>query len=156
MKKFIRDSIEYFGVTEDLPDSIDAFRDIIIDRKILLRDVKPSIKSFVKCVIKPEISDYKIINGASANGENGIRLTGIKCIVNGFINSRVEYIADNSNESLFTDRMKIPFTTNITLEDDYLYSSKLIASVFIEDIYIEKLNSREYLISLALLVIVEM
>ena len=155
MKKFIRDSIEYFGITEDLPDKIDAFKDIIIDRKILLKDVKPSIKSFIKCVIKPEISDYKVINGASAIGENGTRLTGIKCIVNGFINSRVEYIAVNNSESLFTDRIKIPFTTNIVLEDDYLYSSKLISSVFVEDIYIEKLNAREYLISLALLVIVE-
>ncbi|MGL4655767.1 MAG: hypothetical protein ACRCWM_07785 [Sarcina sp.] len=155
MAKYVREFVEYSGISDRIPEDIDAFKNISIDGTFKLSPKKPGIESFLKCSVKSTLFNSRLINGAFGVGADGKKLTGVRCAVEGEVCCRVEYIGKNSKDLIYTDRVTIPCVTNVPLTDEYMYSNKVIPTIFLDDIYLEKLNCREYLIAISGIVTIE-
>ncbi|MGL5415432.1 MAG: hypothetical protein ACRDAU_07220 [Clostridium sp.] len=153
--KYVRELIEYVGIMEKIPENIEAFKEITLDKKFILEAEKTSINKFLKCVMKSTILESKLIKGNAIVSIDGKLLDGIRYVIKGNFLSRVEYIGDDGRNIVYTDRKSIPYTIEVPLNSEYLNCNTLIVNCFLDDIYLEKLNEREYIISISGIITVE-
>ncbi|MGL5149379.1 MAG: hypothetical protein ACRC7N_02250 [Clostridium sp.] len=155
MGKYIRDFIEYSGISTEIPQKVQAFKNISTEGIFKLSDKKPGIHTFLKCSVKGDIYNHRIIDGVIGEGADGKKLTGMKCSVEGDINCRIEYTAVDGSNLIYSDRVSLPIVTSVPLTEDYFYSNNIIANFFIDDIYLEMLDDREYIVSVTGIVVIE-
>lgn len=151
MGKIIRDDIEYSGLSDYIPDDVNAFNCDIFENKIIIIKEKASIKSIVKCHCNVKIENINIVENIGFMSEE----FSYKCNIKGNIYSRCEYISKSEKNYVYTNRAVQPFSICILLKNFYGKRKKIIPSIFIEDIFAEKIDDRSYIISSSLLAIVE-
>ncbi|MGL4740192.1 MAG: hypothetical protein ACRC41_05220, partial [Sarcina sp.] len=103
---------------------------------------KIDIRTFIKSRVKIEGFFYEFID------ESEIYLEGrISCVS--------EYLGEDNTTYIYTDTANIKFNENLDIRKKIINRKKSKLKVYIEDFYIERFNSREYLISVMLSIILE-
>ena len=148
MKKYLRQGIEYIGVSDDIPDNINLFKDDFLEEIIDINNEKQEIKKIIKCSARASVENVRVIKVLGNETYN------YKCVVTGEINARSEYIS-NIDDSIYSDKTTIRFSIDIDMINHFIKNKKIIGSVFIEDIFIEKLSIRKYILSFAIIAIIE-
>ncbi|WP_297523052.1 hypothetical protein [uncultured Clostridium sp.] len=154
--KIVRNYIEYSGLADYIPTEISGFKDFIVDKDIIIGNEKANIEYFTRCNAIGRIEKKRILNSyANKNyGQEEIE-NKYKLMVDGNIQIRSEYVGENYEDMIFTDRVKIPFSTVVEIVGEYDPCMKIVSTVFIEDISVKKISENKYRISLGVLVIVE-
>lgn len=155
MAKFVREFVEYCGISAEVPENVKAFKNVTSDEVFRISEKKPSIKNFLKCTVEGSIYNFRLVNGVVGNGADGKKLTGMKCAVEGEVNCRVEYLSKVGTDLIYTDKVTLPIVTSVPLTEDYAYSNNVVSSLFIDDIYLERINDREYIVSISGIVTIE-
>ena len=148
MKKYLRQGIEYIGVSDDIPDNVNLFKDDFLEEIIDINNEKQEIKKIIKCCARAGVENARVIKVLGNETYN------YKCVVTGEINARSEYIS-NIDDSIYSDKTTIRFSIDIDMINNFIKNKKIIGSVFIEDIFIEKLSIRKYILSFAIIAIIE-
>lgn len=141
MKSTTRDLIEYYGISA-YPKFIECFNQTNVDSIITIPIQKPDIDQVIKVWV-----DYKLLNkqiiktpkGTSLEGQN---LTGNTLFISGDLIIKIEYIACESVQGIYTTESKVPFATSVVLPDGFSSHSLVNADIIIEDILCDHLDQR--------------
>lgn len=144
MAKVLRDGVEYCGVSDHFLDDVQAFNYDIVDRYFEVDKRKAGISKIIKCHAKADITSMQV------EKINNIARVDIE------IMTRCEYISDDNLNYVFTDRKIMKFPMDIILSDIFEKRKKVASSIFIEDIFVKKLDSRKYMISVSVLSALEL
>ncbi|SHJ45688.1 hypothetical protein SAMN02745163_02023 [Clostridium cavendishii DSM 21758] len=150
-----KNMIEYYGVSEYIPDNIKSFKQIIIEEKIVLPGSKPKAKELIKVGVFPNIINSRIIRTAVGTSLEGIELTGFKYCVDLGIRVRTDYIGSYEGESIFTTSNILKKHVSLILPKNFSYDSNIFPAVFVEDIYAELESEESILLITTLLVMAE-
>jgi uncharacterized repeat protein (TIGR01451 family) len=126
------------------------FRQISIEKKLLMDSVKPDIKEIIDITSEIEIIKYYVIATPNIKSLENQNLSGYKLIIYGLIKYTVQYTSEDG--LVYSSHYNIPFSTFIVLAENYVIGSKLEVDGIVEDIYYKKLNAKEYLTNVIVLV----
>lgn len=107
-----------------------------------------NIKIISQRVIKtPQVTGYTNPNGTIVLGEDipnaeGTKLTGRKLIIEGFLNQKVIYTADEPNQSVHSAHFTYPFSVFIVIDKDTPLSQQYTITPYIEDLFACQLSLR--------------
>lgn len=149
------DLIEYSGTSKYIPKNIECFKEFNIDSMIDIELNDRKIKEILRVNTSSEIKEFRVIKtpvGKSLEGEN---LTGKKCIIEGEIIIRIDYIEDDPNNKMYCKNYRENFSVGITLSKSLLNVNLLIPSIFIEEIEGELLEDNEILVITNMLAVIE-
>ncbi|HSQ87536.1 DUF3794 domain-containing protein [Romboutsia sp.] len=156
MASIVKNLIEYVGIADycDMPANIGTcaepgtFKQLTIQENLKIPAAKPDIEQIVKVMAEVSITSTKIIETPGKNYHNGVsslegqNLTGWKLIVEGFINQKIEYVADEPTQSVHAAHFKIPFSTFIVLPYGFTKDNVVTVLPYIEDIYAKQMDKR--------------
>lgn len=157
MASIVKNLIEYVGIVSpaQLPTltNPDAFKEFVVEEKLTIPEAKPDIEQIVRVMAEATITSLKVIKTPAATSIGGQVLTGWKVIVEGFINQKVEYVADEPTQSVHAAHFKVPFSTFIVLPPDPTFTKDMVVNVipYIEDIYAKQLDKRHIFKNVTLL-----
>ena len=108
---------------------------------------KPNIESIDKIYINVLIEKTRIIStpktANNVTSIEGLKLTGKKLLVDGYLCQTIVYTADNCSQTVHSTSFKIPFSTFIVIEADAdIDNDKYCVKTCIEDVFAKPLNSR--------------
>lgn len=155
MGNLIRDGILYNGIDEYIPENINSFTQMNVDKVICIDDDIADIADILKVNVSSNIKHSKIVKTAIGISLEGQKLTGYKLLSEGEFDIRVDCCADDLVSTIYTFRDKIFFNNSTTLPDDSSLSSRIYENVYIEDIYSQKLSQREILVNISFIFIAE-
>lgn len=149
MSNLIQDKTLYQGISDYIPYDIDSFTQENINKVIKINNKLPDINEVIKVSIASSIRDEKIVKTAIGTSLEGQKLTGYKLLTEGEFSVRIDFCTDTSSGCMYTYKDIMFFNNATTLDEDSNKNSKLLTSVYIEDIYAKKLNNREILINIS-------
>lgn len=155
MKTVYRELIEYKGISQCIPLEIDNFAQIVVDKELCIPDDKPNIEEVLKVYVESEIINSRIVKTPKGTSLEGVKLTGYKLMLEGKVKIRVQYIADIREQSVHSVQFAIPFIAGIVLPENFTLMSIVTTTAFVEDIFVQKLNSRRMYENVSLLLIAE-
>lgn len=155
MGNLMRDGVLYSGIDDYIPENIDSFTQMNVDKILNIDEDMPDIDEILKVSIDSNIKNNKIVKTAIGMSLEGQKLTGYKLLSEGEFNIRMDCCADDSVSSIYTFRHKIFFNNSTTLPSDSNLNSKIYENIYIEDIYSQKLSPREILINISFIFIAE-
>lgn len=147
--------VEYQEVAEYLPLEIESFTQIVVDNQTCLNEEIPNIQSVIKASTEAKINNVRIINTPVGISLDGVKLTGYKLIIEGETKSKIQYVADEFEESVYSMVSKIPFISYIVMPDNFNPMCRITTSAFIEDIFVERVDSRHIYESISILLTAE-
>ncbi|MDD3453863.1 MAG: DUF3794 domain-containing protein [Bacilli bacterium] len=140
----------------DIPDfNLDTnvnsnWTEISVPEILTIPCAKPDIESIDKIYINSKITTTKIIKTPTspkdgttliANPE-GLKLTGWKLLVEGFLCQTLVYTADECEQSVHSAHFNMPFSTYIVLPEDTDLNDKFNVRVCIEYVFTKRLTPR--------------
>lgn len=137
-----RNLVEYNGITDCKYEKLPHFNQVIHDFTFCVPTQKPDIEQIVKVWAKPCIVQKKIVKTPKGTSLEGQNVTGYKLMIIGDINYKVEYVALDITQSVHTAHTTIPFCGYIVLPEHFNPNSIITASVVVEDIHSEQLDTR--------------
>ena len=143
--KVVRNCIEYEGIVDCIPCDVIGFNDCIIEKINILKN-QPKIKYFTKCKANIVAGDVEILKFDDNQ---------YKASVEGILNIRVEYLSSDYDNLICAERKQIDFNIIIDISEEFDGGTKIITNLFIEDMYLKKINEEKYFISFSILGIVE-
>lgn len=147
--------VEYIGIAEKLPENIRAYKQFILKDSITLEDRKYGAKDIIKIVANPIITNRRVIKTAEGIALDGEKLTGVKYLIKGFIDLKIYYQENSSIGLLGYKNQSVKFYIAIELEKEFMSSSDLLSTIYIEDIYSEVIDEREVFTSIVATIIIE-
>ncbi|MBN1040396.1 hypothetical protein DVW12_17105 [Clostridium botulinum] len=153
MNSTFRDLIEYSGICTYLPNCIEYFTYFNSDDFITLSPGKPSIKQISKVSVRGSVENGNLIKSNIGRSLTGVKSKGFKYLCQGIIHWRVEYI-DTDRNTVFSTSGKSKFNTFVNLSTNYEFNAP-IASMFIDDVNIELLTSRKFMLNFTGTIIIE-
>lgn len=147
--------VEYIGLANELPAKIEAYKQFCITKKIILDKNRMGIKDIIKVSCESYITNRRIIKTAEGTSLEGERLTGLKYLLKGSIDLRVYYEEESAAGLLGVNNISLKFYEGIVLEKEFMSNDDFIPNIYIEDIYSETLNNREFLVAVTATAIVE-
>jgi hypothetical protein len=160
MANFVDNLIEYAGIADVLPplETGDSFKQFNVQENVCLPCAKPDIEQITKVMAEVVIISTRVIKTPSTGNISSMEgqvLTGWKLIVEGEVQQKVEYVADEPTQSVHAAHFKIPFSTFIVLPADFVPGTPLIVTPYIEDIFAKQLNKRCIFKNITILVTAE-
>ncbi|MGL5381200.1 hypothetical protein [Clostridium sp.] len=149
MANVVRNKILYSGIDDYIPDNIDSFTQMNIDRVIDIGTTLPDIDEILKVNVDFNIKDTKIIKTAIGTSLEGQKLTGYKLLTEGEFIVRIDFCADDASSSIYTFRSKLFFNNSTTLDEDTNLNSRFSENIYVEDIYAQKISPKEVLINIS-------
>jgi len=156
MASYVNNLIEYAGITEfshpstELPAQA-AFKEFTLEENLTIPCAKPDIEQIVRVMAEVIITSTKIITTPKKTSLEGQILTGWKVIIEGYVNQKVEYVADEPTQSVHAAHFKMPFSTFIVLPEDFPPGDVVTIVPYIEDIYAKQLDKRHIFKNITLL-----
>ena len=147
--------VEYQGISSYLPLDIESFTQILINDEVYLSEEKPNIENAIKASADVKILNTRIIKTPKGISLDGIKLTGHKLIIYGEAKIKIQYVADDREESIHSSINKMPFISYIVMPEGFSPMCRIVTSAFIEDIFVEKATSRSIYGNIALLLTAE-
>lgn len=151
-----RNEVEYIGIDKYIPNDIRAFKSLDIGEICEINALSPDVYKALKVKVDSRIIDYRVIDTISGTAVDGQKLTGKKVILNGIVTFRIEYTSTDEEDSIYVIYGKKEFNAVVALSTNTSRNCRLIPSVFIEDIYIRKINKRNVFFYCLLLVMIEL
>ena len=108
---------------------------------------KPNIESIDKIYINVRIESTRIIatpkTEANVTSTEGLKLTGRKLLVDGYLCQTIVYTANNCYQTVHSSSFRVPFCTYIVIESNAdIDTDKYCVKGCIEDVFAKPLNER--------------
>ncbi|MGL4914179.1 MAG: hypothetical protein ACRC3Y_17285 [Romboutsia sp.] len=155
MSNVMRDGVLYSGIDDYIPENIDSFTQMNVDKILNIDKNMPDIDEILKVNVESNIKNKNIVKTAIGISLEGQKLTGYKLLSEGEFNIRIDCCADDTVSSIYTFRDSIFFNNSTTLPRESNLNSKIYENIYIEDIYSQKLSQREILINISFIFIAE-
>lgn len=149
MKSIIREKTIYSGITDYIPEDIESFTQMNINKILTLDETLPNIDEILKVSVSSAVKDSKIAKTAIGTSLEGQHLTGYKLLTEGAFSVQVNYSSDDESNAIYIHRDTLYFNNATTLNSEINQDFRTISSVYIEDIYAEKINSRDVLLNIS-------
>lgn len=109
----VRGSIEYIGINNNIPDSINMFKCFTVYHNI---EECINMEEIIKVIVRCTILEFNIVDTIEGVCINNKKLTGKKLILEGICESKVQYIFSDKNEKVLeTLKYKIPFCESVAV-----------------------------------------
>jgi len=158
MASIVKNLIEYAGIADasQLPalnPAGAAFKQFTVEENLTIPQAKPDIEQIVRVMAEVIITSTKVIKTPAGTSLEGQILTGWKVIIEGYVNQKIEYVADEPTQSVHAAHFKIPFSTFIVLPPSPDFSKDKVVTVipYIEDIYAQQTDKRHIFKNITLL-----
>lgn len=153
MASIVKNLIEYVGIvdSDQLPDQMTSFKQLTVQENLTIPSAKPDIEQIVRVMAEAVITSTKIIKTPTGTSIEGQILTGRKIIIEGMLNQKIEYVADEPTQSVHAAHFKVPFSTFIVLPEDFEDGTVVTIIPYIEDIYAKQVNKRDIFKNVTLL-----
>ena len=137
----IKDMVEYDGLIDN-PESLQLkyFTQTVLKDIMAVSSLKPDIQQIIKVMADIKIESSRIITTPKGYSADGQMLTGKKLIVDGFIDEKVEYMADEPSQSVHAAYFRPHFSTSIAIPDTVMQIINVFA--YIEDASAEVLEDK--------------
>lgn len=155
MAKIMKELIEYNCGESYERKMLVNFKQFSIDNIFKVPIEKPDIEQITKVWVDYDICDYEVVKTPKGNSSEGQILTGNKLFMSANLKVRLEYVANQSAQSVHSMHTTIPICAYVTLQKEFNEFSDVLPSVVIEDIYCEQLTCREVYINVVLIAIVD-
>lgn len=140
MKKFCEEMIEVIGVSKIFPSSSKNFKQFQIQDTFILPVENAGIKCILRVSHKININERYLIETSLATSVEHQNLTGKKVMVEGELIQKIEYVANDTTESVKAAHSIVPFSTFVVLEKDFDINSDIAVTPYIEDIFAKQIN----------------
>ncbi|MCY6369536.1 DUF3794 domain-containing protein [Clostridium ganghwense] len=153
MASIVKNLIEYVGIVdpEQLPEQMTSFKQLTVQENLTIPSAKPDIEQIVRVMAEAVITSTKIIETPIGKSKEGQILTGRKIIIEGMLNQKIEYVADEPTQSVHAAHFKVPFSTFIVLPEDFEDGTVVTIIPYIEDIYVKQVTKRDIFKNVTLL-----
>lgn len=149
----MNENLEYIkknGINKYCKKNIGYFTQFTSCEKIEVPCSKPNIEQIVSVLVEPEIISSRVVNTPKGISSEGQRLTGKKLCIEIKLNQKVMYVADTETQSIHAVENSsycsayiiIPSIIDGTEPDNLLLNNLLRTEIYVEDIFVEKLNER--------------
>jgi hypothetical protein len=155
MAHYVCNLIEYAGIADVLPTAPHAFKQFTVQENVCIPEAKPDIEQITRVMAEVRITSTKVIKTPVATSLEGQILTGWKLIVEGEVNQKVEYVADEPTQSVHAAHFSVPFSTFIVLPATYVPGTPLHVTGYIEDIYAKQIGKRCIFKNITILAVAE-
>ncbi|MGL4800953.1 MULTISPECIES: hypothetical protein [Peptostreptococcaceae] len=155
MKNIMRGNVLYKGIDEYIPENLNTFTQMNVDKTFTLNSDMPNIDEIIKVSIEHNIKNSKIVKTAIGTSLEGQNLTGYKLLSEGVFNLRIDFCADDEMSSIYTFKDNLFFNNCTTLSKESNLNSKVCEQVYVEDIYCQKIDDRDILINISFIFIAE-
>lgn len=142
MASVVKGLIEFAGLADQFPVNPINFKQFSVQESLIIPDVKPDVEQIVSVFAEVCITNTRVIQTPVATSFEGQILTGFKLIVEGALEQKVEYVADEPTQSVHAAHFRVPFSTFIVLPIDYVIGTPITVTGYIEDIFVELLDKR--------------
>lgn len=158
MASIVKNLIEYAGIVDSsqlpyLDPTESAFKQFTVEENLTIPQAKPDIEQIIRVMAESIISSTRVVKTPKGASLDGHVLTGWKVIIEGYVNQKIEYVADEPTQSVHVAHFKIPFNTFIVLPPSPDFSKDIVVTVmpYIEDIFARQLDKRHILKNITLL-----
>ncbi|WP_461204780.1 DUF3794 domain-containing protein [Clostridium sp. DL1XJH146] len=153
MASIVKHLIEYVGIVEysQLPLDMTAFKQLTVEENLVIPSAKPDIEQIVRVMAEAIITSTKIIKTPRGTALEGQILTGRKIIIEGILNQKIEYVADEATQPVHAAHFKVPFSTFIVLPEDFEDGTVVTIIPYIEDIFVKQTDKRNIFKNVTLL-----
>lgn len=142
MSNTVNNLIEYVGLADHLPNSLEVFKQLNVEKSFCLPEAKPDIEQLVKAISSLKITSTSIIKTPKGTSLEGQLLTGWKLIIEGIITQKIQYVADEPTQTVHAAHTNISFSTYIVLPENYIMGTPVTVQSYIEDIFVMQLDKR--------------
>lgn len=158
------DRIEGTGVSPNIPEHVEYFKEICLVEDLVIPFKKPDIESVISVMVDAKVIDYKIIDTPVALSYEGQNLSGNKLIVEIGLHQNIKYVSDSENQSIHAfinaDTMKnvfivVPTEINGETILDIIRKKRFSITPYIEDVYSIKKDCRSVTNYITIIVNVE-
>ncbi|MGL4990546.1 MAG: SPOCS domain-containing protein [Sarcina sp.] len=160
MSSFVRNLIEYQGIDlinkDDCALTTKSFKQATIDVNLCVPEEKPDIEQVVKVVIKKKVVKYKIVKTPKGISPEGQEITGNKLLVMGDIILKINYVADESTQSMHSFHVTVPFCEYVVLPVGFKGLSIVAPDIYIEDVYVNQQDCRSLFGNVTLLTVADL
>lgn len=125
-----------------VPVAPTTFKQLSKDEVVTIPIQKPDIEQIINVLVEIQIIDTRVIETIKGISIGGQKLTGYKLIIEGKINQKVEYVADEPQQSVHAAHFKVPFSSFIILPEDFQIGTNIEVEPFIEDVYYKLIDKR--------------
>lgn len=159
MSKFIRNLIEYSGIDQSLNDNcgmedVTSFKQSNIDLNFIIPECKPDIEQITKVWVKVDTIHYEIVKTPVGTSYEGQTITGYKLLFIADVKLKVEYVADECEQSVHTAHTTIPFCEYVVMPEGYNSIAGISPSIYVEDIYASQVDCRSIYTNITLMTVV--
>lgn len=142
MSNFVRDLIQYVGISDDIPKNSNVFKQINAEEVFCLPDAKPDIEQIVRVSGELNIKSTKIIKTPKGVSLEGQSVTGWKLVIEGSVTLKIQYVADSEAQPVHAAHARIPFSSYVVLPKNFIAGTPVMAHGYIEDIYSKQMDKR--------------
>lgn len=155
MSQIVRNLIQYDGISDDFPETSDVFKQLFVEDTFCLPEAKPDIEQIIKVIGSLDVKNKKIIKTTKGVSLEGQILSGWKLIIEGCIKLKIQYVADEPEQSVHSAHASIPFSTFIVLPEDFITGTPVSVFGYIEDVYSQQVCQRQIFNNITLLLTTE-
>lgn len=142
MSEIVKNLIQYIGISDDLPENSEVFKQLYIEDTFCLPDSKPDIEQIIKVSGELEIRSRKVIKTPKGTSMEGQLLTGWKLVIEGVVKLIIQYVADEPEQPVHGAHVNIPFSTYVVLPEDFIQGTLVTVTGYIEDIFSQQVTRR--------------
>ncbi|WP_069680160.1 DUF3794 domain-containing protein [Clostridium taeniosporum] len=142
MASVVRGLIEYNGIDNCIRSRMKNFKQVNFESTFCVPCQKPDIEQIIKVSADTKILKYEIVKTPVGLSLEGQKVTGYKLLVSGDINYKIQYVADETTQSVHTFHESIPFCGYIVLPKKFNKDSYINPSALVEDISVEQMDER--------------
>lgn len=147
--------ITYQGIDSECFENMMNFKQFNIDNVFQIPCHKPNIEQIVKVWVHTCIEHFELVKTPVGVSLEGQEVTGFKLLVSGDLSTKIEYVADESSQSVHTAHAKIPFCNYVVLPKDFNPNSMIFPSVSVEDIFADQIDCRCVYTNVTMLLVAE-
>lgn len=140
--------IEISGIASVFPECLKSFKQLHVQDIQYMPDIKPDIGKLLRIYADVRILETNIITSPKSVSYEGQVLTGSSLFVEGQVEQKIEYIANDDVQSITVAEFSKLFSSCIVLDEEFDLYDEVIVSSYIEDIYIKQISNRKLFVSM--------
>lgn len=151
MADVVRNLVQYVGISDYIPESSTVFKQLNVEKNFCLPEAKPDIEQIIKALSELEIKSTKVIRTPKGTSLEGQLLTGWKVVVEGVVRQKIQYVANEAEQSVHAAHTEIPFSTYIVLPSNFVRGTVVTVHGYIEDVFVQQMDERCIFINVTIL-----
>ena len=151
MPDVVKKLIQYVGISDTIPENATVFKQLNVEKNFCLPDAKPDIEQVVKVMSELVIKRKKVIKTPKSTSLEGQVLTGWKLVIEGVLRQKIQYVADEPEQSVHAAHANVPFSAFIVLPENFDMSTPITVNGYIEDVYAQMMDERCIFINITIL-----